>query len=149
MLFRSVIALGSNIGEPKENLDLAIALLNEATEVQKTSSYFVTKPVGYTDQPDFLNAVCIIESELPAIELLNMLQGIEKAMGRERIIKWGPRSIDLDIIQYGSLLSNADELTLPHPRAHERKFVLEPWFEIEPDAVLLTHGKIADLLAKL
>jgi len=146
---KAVIALGSNIGEPKENLDLAIALLNEATEVQKTSSYFVTKPVGYTDQPDFLNAVCIIESDLPAIELLNMLQGIEKAMGRERIIKWGPRSIDLDIIQYGSLLSNADELTLPHPRAHERKFVLEPWFEIEPDAVLLTHGKIADLLAKL
>jgi 2-amino-4-hydroxy-6-hydroxymethyldihydropteridine diphosphokinase len=146
---KAVLALGSNIGEPKENLDLAIALLNEATEVQKTSSYFVTKPVGYTDQPDFLNAVCIIESELPAIELLNMLQGIEKAMGRERIIKWGPRSIDLDIIQYGSLLSNADELTLPHPRAHERKFVLEPWFEIEPDAVLLTHGKIADLLAKL
>lgn len=146
---KAVISLGSNIGEPKENLDLAIALLNEATEVQKTSSYFVTKPVGYTDQPDFLNAVCIIESELPAIELLNMLQGIEKAMGRERIIKWGPRSIDLDIIQYGSLLSNADELTLPHPRAHERKFVLEPWFEIEPDAVLLTHGKIADLLAKL
>ena len=146
---KAVLALGSNIGEPKENLDLAIALLNDATEVQKTSSYFVTKPVGYTDQPDFLNAVCIIESELPAIELLNMLQGIEKAMGRERIIKWGPRSIDLDIIQYGSLLSNADELTLPHPRAHERKFVLEPWFEIEPDAVLLTHGKIADLLAKL
>jgi 2-amino-4-hydroxy-6-hydroxymethyldihydropteridine diphosphokinase len=146
---KAVIALGSNIGEPKKNLDLAIALLNDATEVQKTSSYFVTKPVGYTDQPDFLNAVCIIESELPAIELLNMLQGIEKAMGRERIIKWGPRSIDLDIIQYGSLLSNADELILPHPRAHERKFVLEPWFEIEPDAVLLTHGKIADLLAKL
>ena len=146
---KAVISLGSNIGEPKENLDLAIALLNEATEVQKTSSYFVTKPVGYTDQPDFLNAVCIIESDLPAIELLNMLRGIEKAMGRERIIKWGPRSIDLDIIQYGSLLSNADELTLPHPRAHERKFVLEPWFEIEPDAVLLTHGKIADLLAKL
>lgn len=146
---KAVLALGSNIGEPKENLDLAIALLNEATEVQKTSSYFVTKPVGYTDQPDFLNAVCIIESDLPAIELLNMLRGIETAMGRERIIKWGPRSIDLDIIQYGSLLSNADELTLPHPRAHERKFVLEPWFEIEPDAVLLTHGKIADLLAKL
>jgi 2-amino-4-hydroxy-6-hydroxymethyldihydropteridine diphosphokinase len=146
---KAVIALGSNDGEPKKNLDLAIALLNDATEVQKTSSYFVTKPVGYTDQPDFLNAVCIIESELPAIELLNMLQGIEKAMGRERIIKWGPRSIDLDIIQYGSLLSNADELILPHPRAHERKFVLEPWFEIEPDAVLLTHGKIADLLAKL
>ena len=146
---KAVIALGSNIGEPKENLDLAIALLKEATEVIRVSSYYTTKPVGYEDQPDFLNAVCIIESELPAMELLNMLQGIEKAMGRERLIKWGPRNIDLDIIQYGSLLSKADELTLPHPRAHERKFVLEPWYEIEPDAVLLTHGKIADLLTKL
>ena len=146
---KGIIALGSNIGEPKENLDLAIALLREATEVLKVSSYYVTKPVGYEDQPDFVNAVCVIESDLPAIELLNMLHGIEKAMGRERTIKWGPRTIDLDIIQYGTLLSNAVELTLPHPRAHERKFVLEPWHEIEPDAVLLTHGKIADLLSKL
>ena len=146
---KGIIALGSNIGEPRENLDLAIALLREATEVIKVSSYYVTKPVGYEDQPDFVNAVCIIESELPAIELLNMLHGIEKAMGRERTIKWGPRTIDLDIIQYGSLLSNSPELTLPHPRAHERKFVLEPWLEIEPEAVLLTHGKIADLLSKL
>ena len=146
---KGIIALGSNIGEPRENLDLAIALLREATEVIKVSSYYVTKPVGYEDQPDFVNAVCIIESELPAIELLNMLHGIEKAMGRERTIKWGPRTIDLDIIQYESLLSNSPELTLPHPRAHERKFVLEPWLEIEPEAVLLTHGKIADLLTKL
>jgi 2-amino-4-hydroxy-6-hydroxymethyldihydropteridine diphosphokinase len=146
---KAVIALGSNIGEPKANLDLAIALLKEATDVKQISSYYITKPVGYQDQPDFLNAVCIIESELPAMELLNMLQGIEKVMGRERTIKWGPRNIDLDIIQYGSLLSNAEELTLPHPRAHERKFVLEPWHEIEPEAVLLTHGKIADLLTKL
>ena len=146
---KGIIALGSNIGEPRENLDLAIALLREATEVIKVSSYYMTKPVGYEDQPDFVNAVCIIKSELPAIELLNMLHGIEKAMGRERTIKWGPRTIDLDIIQYGSLLSNSPELTLPHPRAHERKFVLEPWLEIEPEAVLLTHGKIADLLTKL
>jgi 2-amino-4-hydroxy-6-hydroxymethyldihydropteridine diphosphokinase len=83
------------------------------------------------------------------MDLLNMLHGIEKSMGRERTIKWGPRTIDLDIIQYGSLLSKAEELMLPHPRAHERKFVLEPWLEIEPDAILLTHGKIADLISKL
>ena len=146
---KAVIALGSNIGNPKENLDLALALLREATDVKKVSSYYVTKPVGYEDQPDFVNAVCIIETELPAMELLNMLHGIEKSMGRERTIKWGPRTIDLDIIQYGTLLSKAEELTLPHPRAHERKFVLEPWAEIEPDAVLLTHGKISDLLNKL
>jgi len=146
---KAVIALGSNIGNPKENLDLALALLREATEVKAVSSYYTTKPVGYEDQPDFVNAVCIIETELPALELLNMLHGIEKSMGRERTIKWGPRTIDLDIIQYGSMLSNAEELTLPHPRAHERMFVLEPWAEIEPDAILLTHGKIKDLISKL
>ena len=146
---KAVIALGSNIGNPTENLDLALALLREATDVKKVSSFYVTKPIGYEDQPDFVNAVCIIETELPAMDLLNMLHGIEKAMGRERTIKWGPRTLDLDIIQYGSMLSSAEELTLPHPRAHERKFVLEPWHEIEPDAILLTHGKIADLLSKL
>ena len=146
---RAVVALGSNIGEPKENLDLAIALLREATEVVAVSSYFSTKPVGYLDQPDFLNAVCIIESDLPAMDLLKMLHGIEKVMGRDRSIKWGPRTIDLDLIQYGFLLSNADELTLPHPRAHERQFVLEPWLEIEPDGILLTHGKISELLKNL
>ena len=146
---KAVIALGSNVGNPKENLDLAIALLREATDVEKVSSYYVTKPVGYEEQPDFVNAVCIIESQLPAIELLHMLHGIEKAMGRERTFKWGPRTIDLDIIQIGSILSSAEELTLPHPRAFERKFVLEPWAEIEPDAILLTHGKIKELLNKL
>lgn len=146
---KAVIALGSNIGNPTENLDLALALLREATDVKKVSSYYITKPVGYEHQPDFVNAVCIIETELPAMNLLNMLHGIEKAMGRERTIKWGPRTLDLDIIQYGSMLSSAEELTLPHPRAHERKFVLEPWHEIEPDAILLTYGKIADLLSKL
>ena len=146
---RAVVALGSNIGEPRENLNLAIALLREATEVVAVSSYYQTKPVGYLDQPDFLNAVCLIESELPAMDLLKMLHGIEKTMGRERSIQWGPRTIDLDLIQYGALLSNAEELKLPHPRAHERKFVLEPWLEIEPDAVLLTHGKISELLKTL
>ena len=146
---RAVIALGSNLDYPKANLDLAIALLREATEVIAVSSYHSTKPVGYMDQPDFLNAVCIIESDLPAMDLLKMLHGIEKVMGRDRSIKWGPRTIDLDLIQYGSLLSNADELTLPHPRAHERRFVLEPWLEIEQDGILLTHGKISELLKNL
>jgi 2-amino-4-hydroxy-6-hydroxymethyldihydropteridine diphosphokinase len=126
-----------------------VALLREATEVIAVSSYFVTKPVGGPEQPDYLNAVCILESDLPATDLLAVLQGIEKSLGRERTVQWGPRTIDLDLIQYGSLLSAADELELPHPRAHERRFVLEPWFEIEPDAILLTHGKISELLAQL
>jgi len=146
---KAVVALGANIGNPREQMDLALALLREATEVIAVSSYFVTKPVGGPEQPDYLNAVCILESDLPATDLLAVLQGIEKSLGRERTVQWGPRTIDLDLIQYGSLLSAADELELPHPRAHERRFVLEPWFEIEPDAILLTHGKISELLAQL
>lgn len=146
---KAVVALGANIGSPREQMDVAIALLREATEVKAVSAYFVTKPVGGPEQPDYLNAVCILESELPALDLLAVLQGIEKSLGRERDVRWGPRTIDLDLIQYGPLLSAAVELELPHPRAHERRFVLEPWCEIEPDAILLTHGKISELLAQL
>ena len=146
---KAVIALGANIGNPKEQMDLAVAMLRESTEFIALSSYYTTKPVGGPEQPDYINAVCIIESELPALDLLSLLHGIEKSLGRERIEKWGPRTIDLDLIQYGNLLSKADELELPHPRAFERRFVLEPWHEIEPDAILLTHGKISELLAHL
>lgn len=143
---RAVIALGANIGEPKDNLDLAITLLREATDVVAVSNYLQTKPVGGPDQPDYLNAVAIVESELPAKDLLAVLNGIETAMGRTREVHWGPRVIDLDLIQYGGLLVNDEKLTLPHPRAHERRFVLAPWFEVDPEAVLLTHGRISDLL---
>jgi 2-amino-4-hydroxy-6-hydroxymethyldihydropteridine diphosphokinase len=124
-------------------------MLREATEVTAVSTYYSTKPVGGPEQPDYLNAVCTLESDLPALDLLSLLHGIEKSLGRERNEKWGPRTIDLDLIQYGPLLSKAEELELPHPRAHERRFVLEPWHEIEPDALLLTHGKISELLAQL
>ena len=146
---KAVIALGANIGNPREQMDLAVALLKESLEVSAISSYYVTAPVGGPEQPDYLNAVCLAESELPAAELLALLHGIEKVLGRERIEKWGPRTIDLDLVQYGAILSYAKELQLPHPRAHERRFVLEPWVEIEPDALLLTHGKISELLAQL
>jgi len=143
---KAVVSLGANIGDPKANLDLAVALLREATDVIAVSSYLQTKPVGGPEQPDYLNAVAIVESELPAKDLLAVLNGIETAMGRTREIHWGPRVIDLDLIQYGGLLVSDEKLTLPHPRAHERRFVLAPWFEIEPEAVLLTHGRISDLL---
>ena len=143
---KAVVSLGANIGDPKANLDLAVALLREATEVIAVSSYLQTKPVGGPEQPDYLNAVAIVESELPAKDLLAVLNGIETAMGRTRDIHWGPRVIDLDLIQYGGLLVSDEKLTLPHPRAHERRFVLAPWFEIEPEAILLTHGRISDLL---
>jgi len=143
---KAVVSLGANVGDPKANLDLAVALLREATDVIAVSSYLQTKPVGGPEQPDYQNAVAIIESELPAKDLLALLNGIETAMGRTREIHWGPRVIDLDLIQYGGLLVSDEKLTLPHPRAHERRFVLAPWFEIEPAAILLTHGRISDLL---
>lgn len=146
---KAVIALGANIGNPREQMDIAVALLRESLDVSAVSSYFSTKPVGGPEQPDYLNAICLAESELPAADLLALLHGIEKALGRERIEHWGPRTIDLDLIQYGSILSSAVELTLPHPRAHERRFVLEPWAQVEPEALLLTHGKISDLLSQL
>lgn len=146
---KAVVALGANIGNPQEQMDLAVAMLREATDVVAVSSYYTTKPVGGPEQPDYINAVCIIESDLPAIDLLSLLHGIEKSLGRERAEKWGPRTIDLDLIQYGALLSSASELQLPHPRAYERRFVIEPWHEIEPDAILLTHGKISELLEQM
>jgi len=146
---KAVISLGANIGDPKAQMDIAVALLRQALEVTAVSEYLSTKPVSDIEQPDYLNAICIAESELPALDLLAVLQGIEKSLGRERLERWGPRTIDLDLIQYGSLLSSADELTLPHPRAHERRFVLEPWHSIDPEAILLTHGKISELLEQL
>lgn len=146
---KAVIALGANIGNPLENLEIALSLLRESTEVISVSSFYTTAPVGGPIQPDYLNAVCIIESELPALDLLSLLQGIEKSLGRERNEHWGPRTIDLDLIQFGGLLSKSTELELPHPRAHERRFVLEPWLEIDADAVLLSHGRVDQLLAQL
>jgi len=146
---KAVVALGANLENPADAIQMAIALLRESTDVKLISSLYETEPVGGPEQPNYINAVCILESDLPALDLLTLLHGIEKSMGRVRIEKWGPRVIDLDLIQYGNILSSSDELKIPHPRAFERKFVLEPWYEIEPDAVLLTHGPISQLLKEL
>ena len=146
---KAVISLGANIGNPEEQMQLAIAMLREATDVIALSSIYTTEPVGGPEQPNYLNAICITESDLPAADLLALLHGVEKTLGREHVERWGPRTIDLDLIQYGTILSSAQELELPHPRAHERKFVLEPWLEVEPDAILLTHGKVSELLEQL
>ena len=146
---RAVIALGANMEEPEEAVEIAIALLKDSTELMARSSIYVTKPIGGPPQPDYVNAVCIVESELPASDLLSLLHGIERSMGRVRIEKWGPRVIDLDLIQYGSILSEDKDLWLPHPRAHERRFVLEPWLEIEPKAVLINQGRVSEILAQL
>ena len=130
---KAVIALGANIGEPKENLDLAIALLREATDVQLVSSYYTTAPVGGPEQPDYLNAVCIIDSELPAMDLLSLLHGIEKSLGRERIEHWGPRTIDLDLLTWADAVVDEPDLQIPHPRLADRRFALLPLQELVPN----------------
>ena len=146
---RAVVALGANLEEPRKAVELAIELLKQSTDVIAISSMYETAPVGGPEQDNYINAVVTLESELPAADLLALLHGIEKSMGRVRDERWGPRVIDLDLIQYGTLLSKSEELTLPHPRAHERRFVLEPWFEIDAQAILLTHGRIDQLLEHL
>jgi 2-amino-4-hydroxy-6-hydroxymethyldihydropteridine diphosphokinase len=146
---RAVVALGANLEEPRKAVELAIELLKQSTDVIAISSMYETAPVGGPEQDNYINAVVTLESELPAADLLALLHGIEKSMGRVRKEHWGPRVIDLDLIQYGTLLSKSEELMLPHPRAHERRFVLEPWHEIDPQAILLTHGRIDQLLEQL
>ncbi|HEY5585258.1 MAG TPA: 2-amino-4-hydroxy-6-hydroxymethyldihydropteridine diphosphokinase [Ruminiclostridium sp.] len=131
------IGIGSNIEDRKKNLDRAIELLNLANDVEVTtvSSYINTAPVGYTDQPDFLNAAVEVKTTLAAKDLLEICKNIEKELKRERIIRWGPRTIDLDILLYGDLIQNEENLTIPHPRMHEREFVIKPLNEIAPQAV--------------
>lgn len=146
---RAVVSLGANLEEPISAVELAISLLEQSTDLIARSSLYTTKPVGGPPQPDYVNAVCIIESDLPARDLLGLLHGIEKSMGRVRNERWGPRVIDLDLITYGTLVSEDVDLTLPHPRAHERGFVLRPWSEIDPDAELPLHGRVVDILAQL
>lgn len=146
---RAVVALGANLEEPERAIELAITLLRESTDLISRSSLYTTKPVGGPPQSDYVNAICILESELPARDLLSVLQGIEKSMGRVLREKWGPRVIDLDLIQYGTILSQDESLRLPHPFAQVRRFVLEPWLEIDPEAILLTHGRVREILAQL
>jgi len=146
---KAVIALGANLDEPEKNVELAISLLDQALDLSARSSLYKSSPVGGPAQPDYVNAVCIVETQLPPHELLHLLQGIEKSMGRVRDVRWGPRVIDCDLIAYEDLIVDDEELTLPHPRAHERRFVLEPWLEIEPAAVLVGRGPIAAILAQL
>ncbi len=128
------IGLGSNIGDREYQLNRAVELLKitEKTQVTLVSSYYNTAPVGYEQQPDFLNAVVEIRTSLSARELLRVCSGIEKELKRERIIHWGPRTIDLDILLYGCNIINDTDLVIPHPRMHERRFVLEPLNEIAP-----------------
>lgn len=136
------IALGSNMGEGRKNLDLAIKMMNErGVLVEKVSTYIETEPYGYTEQDNFVNAVCIAETKLSPRELLGVLLKIELDMGRVRIIKWGPRIIDLDILFYEDLIIDEEDLKVPHIEIQKRSFVLEPMNEISPDKIHLVFKK--------
>lgn len=128
------IALGSNLGDRELYLAGAIRSLEEkGIRVLEQSPVYETKAVGYLDQPDFLNMVVRFESELPVQELLNKLLAIEAKHGRIRKTKWGPRTLDLDLLFYGKLILDDPKLTVPHPRIQERAFVLMPLQDLAPD----------------
>jgi|APCry1669188910_1035180.scaffolds.fasta_scaffold14074_3 2-amino-4-hydroxy-6-hydroxymethyldihydropteridine diphosphokinase len=144
-----VIALGSNLGDRQSILIHAIDSIKLIAEVIAVSSFYETNPVGGPEQPNYLNGVVIVNSEKLPEELLKLLQEIENSAGRTREIKWGARTLDLDLISAGEIQMETEFLTLPHPRAHERAFVLQPWIEIEPDGAIVGKGQINDLLAAL
>ena len=148
---RVTIALGSNLGNRLENLQGAVDAIFDAPglDLVAVSPVYLTAPVGGPGQPDYLNAVLIATTALPAHAVLERCHGVEDVFGRVRHEVWGPRTLDLDIIVYGDVVSDDPELILPHPRAHERAFVLAPWHDIDPDAEIPGWGQVSDLLAKI
>jgi 2-amino-4-hydroxy-6-hydroxymethyldihydropteridine diphosphokinase len=146
---KAVIALGSNLENRRLNLDIAITKLEELLGELTVSQYFETKPVGGPAQDDFINAVVIANSKLPADQLLTELLAIEDEMGRIREVHWGPRIIDLDLIVHGDQVIDTVFLKLPHPLAASREFVLEPWLSIDPDGEIPGKGSIKSLLASI
>lgn len=147
---KSVIALGANLGDPKRQISEAIDQIRDQIKVTSVSKLIETEPVGVADkQPNYINAVLIGESDLRPLDLMKVLSDIENKMGRFRSFPNAARTIDIDIIDYGGLFMESPELTLPHPRAHLRRFVLAPWLEIDPEGELSGHGPIRQLLANL
>jgi 2-amino-4-hydroxy-6-hydroxymethyldihydropteridine diphosphokinase len=145
-----VLALGSNLGDRQDILQGAVdAIVGlPGMRVTAVSPVYETVPVGGPAQPDYLNAIVLADAARPARELLDRLHEIEAAFDRVRVVRWGPRTLDIDVVDFGGERSDDPELTLPHPRAHERAFVLGPWRDVDPDAALPGHGPVAELLAK-
>ena len=145
-----VLALGSNLGDRQDILQGAVDAIVGLPGVRVTavSPVYETVPVGGPAQPDYLNAVVLADVARPARELLDRLHEIEAAFDRVRLVRWGPRTLDIDVITFGRERSDDPELTLPHPRAHERAFVLAPWHDADPDAELPGRGRVGELLAK-
>lgn len=147
---RAYVGLGANLGEREATLRRAIDLLDteDGVEVVAVSSLRETEPVGVLDQPRFLNGAAAIETELSPRDLLEVLFGIERKLGRVRDgSRWGPRTVDLDLLLYGDEVVEEVGLRVPHPRLSERRFALEPLAELDPDLAIPRAGKVSRLLA--
>lgn len=145
---KAVIALGANLGDPRKQISLAIDSIRDLIQVAAVSSLHETEPVGVPDQqPNYINAVLIGDSQDTPSGLMSALLEIENSLGRVRSFANAARTIDIDLVDFGGQFLASDFLTLPHPRAHERNFVLRPWFEIDPDGILAGHGPIRALLS--
>jgi 2-amino-4-hydroxy-6-hydroxymethyldihydropteridine diphosphokinase len=142
------VGLGANLAEPRKQLEQALLAMSGLphTRIAARSSFYRSAPVGYAAQPDFVNAVAALDTNLPPGVLLEGLQGIERRHGRERSFPNAPRTLDLDLLLYGEEEIARPGLTVPHPRMHERAFVLRPLAEIAPDAMVPGRGRAAELL---
>lgn len=145
------IGLGSNLDDPEAQLRRALAELQELPETNlvRTSSFYRTKPVGPQDQPEYINAVAVLNTGLTAAALLKLMQAIENRHGRIRNLHWGPRTLDLDLLLYDEYIINEADLTVPHPEMHRRAFVLYPLHEIAPEINIPGHGSVAELLENI
>lgn len=147
---QAVLALGSNLGDRQDILQGGVDAIAgiEGIRLTGVSPVYETVPVGGPPQPDYFNAVVLASVTISSRDLLDRLHEVEAAFDRVRLVRWGPRTLDIDIITVAGEHSDDPDLTLPHPRAHERAFVLAPWHDIDPDAVLAGWGPVADLLAR-
>ena len=151
----AILSLGSNLGERKQTLEAAIRQISATKGVKLVNQSAIYESVALTDsgydpeQPSYLNAVVQVETSLKPKALLKVLNEIENDFGRIRLQRWAPRTLDIDIITFGHELVETKNLIVPHPRAFERSFVLVPWLEIDPDAILPGRGRISELVAEL
>lgn len=148
---QAFVALGSNLDDPESKVTEALACLAQESGMTliSHSPMYRTAPVGYLDQPEFINAVAEVATDLTPHELLAALMSIETRMGRVRTFRNAPRTLDLDLLWYQDVLLNSEELTLPHPRMQERAFVLVPLNDIAPHLEIGVYGKVCDLVTRL